>query len=146
MCEASICKCHCAMPKVEIRLELGKFYQTFGGFIVKIVGHDNDMYVGRKLDQNGGLLDYQVNGHRYVKSAASHVTLVTPPTWIVREYKEPRITKRDVVLYGPTEKNKAYGPEYRHVWSGEVGGHLDRGNSEYWREISRQTVTFKEEA
>lgn len=137
MCEAPICKCHCAIPSSGLKLEVGKTYKTNLSGNVKIISQDGDMFVGRvinpKKSTSPELWAYHSDGKRY--GAANY----SPATTIVSEWKEPVVTKRDIIMF----HNVTHGPLMRFVECRQVGEQPYVGR-EYIKEISRQTVTFTE--
>jgi len=127
--------CLCTRP---LKLEVGKTYVTTGSGNVKIIANEDGLFIGLRLRANTSipvdLWAYESDGKR--SGAANYL----PSTTITREYHEPKVTKKDVILYNYIP----FGLDHRNTVVLEVGEKMSVSSPENWREISRQTVTFTE--
>lgn len=134
MCEANkICTC-CGSTK-PLKLEVGRTYVNGIGQKVKIVYHSDGKttYPWIGVIQKDGWEDTI----RYTSTGKAN-WLDNRTTDIVKEYREPRVTKVDIILVG----NKEF-PDRRETWVRDCG--INLGKSSVFYEISRKTVEFVED-
>ena len=124
--------CLCTHP---LKLEVGKTYVSNSGANWKILFKDGEYYIGRPDRLMGGYRKFKENGNMngYASSFGGN---------LLKEYREPKVTKRDVVLYEDVTFTKRGLPGTTGVMLLNVG--YGMGEWPYLKEISRQTVTFTE--
>lgn len=140
MCEANkICTCRGSTK--PLRLEVGKTYVSKDGSKYKIVSDEYVKYTPESANYVG--INLNKPGFQTFRKDGTLYSGRSNDLDLVKEYREPRITKMDIVLVKQIEKFwQIPDPNIRETRLVPVGAHC---NTPYWEEISRKTVEFVED-